>query len=304
MGGAQGAGAPGAGNTSAGAAEGGGAPGGANGAGQGGAPDTTTSTPGAMVHVTAAPSPACAGTGKPPPDGSNPITVNGVMRSYVLHVPPSYDGKKAVPLVMAFHGKGDLAVNLDGENFKFQSVGGASNVLVYPQGLPDPNLANNTSFERNPADDLLFIDALLASLQTSVCFDTARIFALGHSLGSTFVQTLACERGDELRGIATQGGDDGMMTSCKGSVAFWVGYGLMDSSNEITASKARRDYWLAANHCDLTSQTPGDPAPPCLNYGCAAGYPVEWCEEPAGTHKWSPWMTQSIFDFFGAFVTP
>ncbi len=293
-----------AGAPSAGTPAGGGAQAGANASGSGGEPDGTTATPGALVHVTALPSSACGGTSKPPPDGSNPIDVNGVMRSFVLHVPPGYDGKQAFPLVMAYHGKGDLAVNLDGENFKFKSVGGANNVLVYPQGLPDPKLANNTSFERDPADDLSFIDALLASLKTSVCFDTARVFALGHSLGSTFVQTLACQRGDVLRGIATQGGDPGMMTGCKGSVATWVGYGLMDSSNEITASKARRDYWLAANHCDMNSQTPGAPAPPCLNYGCAAGYPLEWCEEPAGTHKWSPWMTQSIFDFFGAFVSP
>ena len=263
-----------------------------------------TTTPGAPVHVVALPSPACDGNTAPPPEGSNPIQVNGVSRSFVLHVPPGYDRKTPFPLVMAYHGKGDLALNLDGENFKFKSVGGAKNVLVYPQALPDPNLANNTSFERDPADDLIFIDALLASLKTSVCFDTARVFALGHSLGSTFVQTLACERGNVLRGIATQGGDPGMMTGCKSAMATWVGYGLMDSSNEITASKARRDFWITANLCNTNGQTPGNPAPPCVIYSCATGYPVEWCEEPAGTHKWSPWMTQSIFDFFGAFVSP
>jgi polyhydroxybutyrate depolymerase len=237
-----------------------------------------------------------------PTDGLNSIDVNGVTRGFIFHVPPSYDGKHPFPLVMAFHGKGDMAANLDGYNFLFQMAGGADNVLVYPQALPDPNLQNQPSFERDPADDLLFIDALLASLRGNVCFDTARVFAIGHSLGSTFVQTLACQRGDVIRAIAPQAGDPGMTTGCTGPVAAWVGYGLQDSAGEVAASKARKDFWLSTNHCDPANPVPGDPSPPCVQYTCTAGYPVEWCEDPAGTHKWSPWMTQSIFDFFGAFA--
>jgi len=249
------------------------------------------------------PSAACAASGAKPSDGVQSLSVNGVTRGFILHLPPTYDARHVFPLVMAFHGKGDMAANLDGYNFKFQTVGGAANVLVYPQALPDPALQNQPSFERDPADDLLFVDALLGWLEQNVCFDDARVFAIGHSLGSTFVQTLACERGDRIRAIAPQGGDAGVSTGCKGPVAAWVGYGLQDSPGEIAASRGHRDYWLVANHCDAMNQTPGDPSPPCVRYGgCTAGYPLEWCEEPAGTHKWSPWMTQSIFDFFAAFV--
>jgi polyhydroxybutyrate depolymerase len=239
-----------------------------------------------------------------PTDGSHSLDVGSETREFILHVPPSYDGVQAAPLVMAFHGKGDLAQNLDGAHFQFQMTGGATNVLVYPQALPDPTLQNATSFERDIPDDLLFYDALAAWLSQNVCFDTARQFAIGHSLGSTFVQALACERPGVLRAIAMQAGDLGPTMGCQGSVAAWIGYGLQDSAGEVAASRARRDFWVAANQCDAAQMIPGNPAPPCLLYGCSPGAPVEWCEEPEGTHKWSPWMSQSVFDFFGTFVAP
>jgi polyhydroxybutyrate depolymerase len=206
--------------------------------------------------------------------------------------------------VIAFHGKDDLAKNLDGANFKFQMTGGDANVLVYPQALPDPALQGATSFERDIADDLTFYDALSSWLSENVCFDQAREFAIGHSLGSTFVQALGCSRTDSLRALATQAGDLGPIAGCGGPVAAWIGYGLQDSPGELAASRARRDFWLATDQCDVSGTAPGSPAPPCVLYACVAGAPVEWCEEPEGTHKWSPWMSKSVFDFFGTFVAP
>jgi hypothetical protein len=87
-------------------------------------------------------------------------------------------------------------------------------------------------------------------------------------------------------------------------VAAWIGYGVQDSPGELAASRARKDFWMTTDQCDAASMSPGTPAPPCILYGCASGAPVEWCEEPLGTHKWSAWMSQSVFDFFGLFVAP
>ena len=280
-------------------------------AGAGGASDSAgAATAGAgaagsalpAVHVDSKPSAGCGQPTSRRSDGGNSIDVKGVSRSFVLHLPSGYDATKPWPLVFAFHGKGDLAENLDGGNFRFQMLGGAANVLVYPQALPDPKLNNQPSFERDAADDLLFIDALLGDLESGLCIDESRVFALGHSLGSTFVQTLGCQRAGTIRGIAPQSGGAGATASCGGPVAAWIGYGLQDSASAVAVSKARKAFWLAANHCDLATESKGSPSPPCVSYRCDSGYPVEWCEEPLGTHSWSPWMTESIFDFFGAFA--
>ena len=46
----------------------------------------------------------CPSPALPPGDSMQTVQVGGVSRSYVLHVPPAYDGSKPVPLVVDFHG--------------------------------------------------------------------------------------------------------------------------------------------------------------------------------------------------------
>ena len=56
-------------------------------------------------------------------------------RSYIVHVPPKYDGKTRVPLVIDMHGKGDTAahqITWSGWREKADAVG---LVVIYPQGI-------------------------------------------------------------------------------------------------------------------------------------------------------------------------
>src|SRR5579883_3492453 len=58
----------------------------------------------------------------------------GLKRSYLLHVPKSYDGKTAVPLVFVFHGGGGNAqgaVRMTGMDSKADA---ANFIAVYPNG--------------------------------------------------------------------------------------------------------------------------------------------------------------------------
>ncbi len=115
------------------------------------------------------------------------------------------------------------------------------------------------------------------------------------------MQSLGCKRSGTFRAIATQSGDLGDTSSCLGPISVWIGYGLGDSATQVAASKSRRDFWFKTDECDATKTTPGDPAPPCLQYACLTDRPVEICEDPLSGHQWAPWMSSSIFDFFASF---
>jgi polyhydroxybutyrate depolymerase len=44
-----------------------------------------------------------------PGDHARSLDVGKRPRSYIVHVPPGYDGSKAVPVVLVFHGGGSNA---------------------------------------------------------------------------------------------------------------------------------------------------------------------------------------------------
>src|SRR5689334_20622278 len=70
-----------------------------------------------------------------PGDSEHKLTVDGLERSYLLHIPPGMDMAHPSPLVFAFHGAGDdptamqslAGFNEIADNSKF--------LLVYPIGI-------------------------------------------------------------------------------------------------------------------------------------------------------------------------
>jgi polyhydroxybutyrate depolymerase len=247
----------------------------------------------------AVPSDACASGAVKPADGYHDLQVGTEARRFLLHLPPAYDGRRAFPAIFTFHSKGDDATQFDSVKFYYQAAAGAANVLVYMEALPDPSVGGARSFERDPVDDLVYADAVVQWLKVQVCFDTGRMFALGHSNGATFVQDLACHRGHVFRAMATHSGNAGDTTGCDGPVAAWVAWGDLDNAGLVAVSAARAAFWALENGCDATS-TSGSPAPPCIvERSCASGRSVESCEDPTGDHKWAAWMSDSTAKFFG-----
>jgi polyhydroxybutyrate depolymerase len=133
----------------------------------------------------------------------------GLDREYLLHVPPSYDGADALPLVLNFHGLGGNAqqqMNYTGLPAKSDKEGF---LLVAPQGLSTDIIAiphwNNTQLEPSP-NDVGYTRDLIDKLSTELCVDPSRVYATGMSMGGMMSSRLACSLSDRIAAVAPVAG--------------------------------------------------------------------------------------------------
>lgn len=150
-----------------------------------------------------------------PGDHARKLIVDGRERSYLVHVPASYDAAKPTPVVLAFHGawmNGSLMAWFSGLSPKSDSAGF---ILVYPNGtgLSDTQLFFN-AFDHRPGavDDVKFTAKLLDDLESRANVDPRRVFATGMSNGGMMCYRLAADLADRIAAIApvagTQAFDD------------------------------------------------------------------------------------------------
>jgi polyhydroxybutyrate depolymerase len=131
------------------------------------------------------------------------ITSDGTERSFVLHVPASYDPSRPVAVVLAFHGRKGTGAELE----EFSGLSTLPALVAYPDGLP---VDGKTAWEGAPyapdSDDVLFVSDLLDHLQASYCIDNTRIFATGKSNGGGFTALLACRMQHRIAAFASVAG--------------------------------------------------------------------------------------------------
>lgn len=257
-----------------------------NGSGDGDATPSGSSSP--VSSNGCGPAPAVA-------SGAQSLDVAGVTRTYVLDIPEAYTGSTPYPIVFAFHG-----ATTSGQFFRSMFYGnllsamGDEAIVVHPDALGNPTAWNNQA-------DVPFFDALLAELSSSLCIDTERVFATGHSSGGFFTNALGCQRGDVLRAIAPVSAGGPFVfggASCAGSVAVWLAHAENDETVAFDNGEASRDRWLDANACGAAS-APISPEP-CEEYsGCDEGAPVRWCVYQDG-HAWPDFAPQGIWEFFSS----
>jgi polyhydroxybutyrate depolymerase len=154
-----------------------------------------------------------------PGDHTRSLQVDRRTRSYLVHVPQSYDGTKPFPVVLAFHGGGSNAeqmVRFSGLSDKAQQAGF---MVVYPNGtgllknMLTWNGGNCCGFAvQHQVDDVAFIRALLDDLERVAKVDRKRIYATGMSNGAILAYRLASELSDRIAAIAPVAGPMGTET--------------------------------------------------------------------------------------------
>lgn len=118
----------------------------------------------------------------------------------MLHVPPAYDGSRALPLVVNLHGAGSNAAQqifYSGFNKKADAAGF---VTITPDALGTPQAWNFIPLSSG-ADDVGFIRAAIDRTERDLCIDAARVYATGISSGAAMAVRLACSLQDRIAAI-------------------------------------------------------------------------------------------------------
>jgi polyhydroxybutyrate depolymerase len=118
---------------------------------------------------------------------------SGVERTYLLHVPASYDPSKPTPLVISLHGAGLWGAaqkDMSGWNAVSDAEGF---IVVYPSGVGGRGVRVWHEDPGNPRGrDNVFISQLIDTLSAHYNIDARRIYANGLSNGGGMSFGLSC----------------------------------------------------------------------------------------------------------------
>jgi polyhydroxybutyrate depolymerase len=224
--------------------------------------------------------------------GERTIMSNGVERVYYLKLPESYDYNTTYPLVFALHGLGGDYTKWTEGYYDLQDAVGEEAILVYPNAL-----LKNDEPQWDYDTDLIFFDDLFQELESNLCIDVWKVFAVGHSNGSGMSHTLGCKRGNILRAIGPVAGNLTDHEDLIGQVAVMQIHGSNDTTMPVESIKPTRDYWIAINGCNK-GETEEGMDPSCVAYGsCDPAFPVQYCEHTEG-HDWPVFASDAIWNFF------
>jgi polyhydroxybutyrate depolymerase len=244
------------------------------------------------------------------------LNYDGIDRTYLLHVPPSYDGLSAVPLVVVLH---PYTGNASG----FQSETGFSNkadlnnfIVVYPEGTGSPRSWNAGnccgSAMTNNIDDVGFISALIDTLSANYDIDSTRIYATGFSNGSIMAYRLAAELSQKIAAIAGAAGQM-MLDECNPVRAVPIMHlhslnddvVLYEGGSFYPSVEAVIDIWVEINGCNTVPDTIINNANLMVRKWAALKHNADifLYTRPTGGHTWPTGTvsaTDSIWDFFVA----
>ena len=148
------------------------------------------------------------GSGGPSGHSMQTMPFAGETRTYALHVPAAYDGKRPVPLLLHFHGWRPPPLGVSDELKYVWGPTCESAPLIAAEGLPCPELDPQTPYGCfRESRDAPFVAALIQKLGQMYNLDPDRVFLSGHSGGAFFVEEHALRHSDTyVAAVAFAGG--------------------------------------------------------------------------------------------------
>lgn len=156
--------------------------------------------PRVVVGACGTPAPGVIGTSQ------RTLSFQGVERRYLLHVPASYDGSRAMPVVVLFHGLGRGPEEMLNMTRMDQLADTENAVVVAPQALGKVPAWQFREVDGREGADVAFVDALLDDVRSTTCTDESRTYAVGFSNGGALTMALACRADHRFAAYASVAG--------------------------------------------------------------------------------------------------
>jgi polyhydroxybutyrate depolymerase len=149
------------------------------------------------------------------------LNINGLTRSFLVHVPLEYDGGSALPLVLVFHGAGGDAAKAAGITGWDRKADDENFIVAFPNGVP-PKADRPPSFLRNPQfwnagskrsatsdpgpDDVAFSSTIIDTIDKTYNLDSKRVYATGFSNGAAMCWRLGVDLSNRIAAIGPVAG--------------------------------------------------------------------------------------------------
>jgi len=251
----------------------------------------------AQAQGRANPRPAC----DLPHDGgvsAQRLTSGQRPRTYRLFVPPRYDGRQRLPLVLDLHGSGG---NADGEarNSRLEAL--AASETFFVATLEAEGGTWNVPVETDRPNDVAYVSDVIDQVSAQACVDPARIYATGFSGGARMSSLLGCGLGARLAAIAPVSGLRAPASTCTGRpIPVITFHGLADPQNTYDGHVPGRAAWVesvpdalagwaAHNKCKakVVLEDPPGPLSTMRYEGCAVGAEVRLIRVDGLGHRWT-----------------
>ena len=147
----------------------------------------------------------------PAGDSIQNTDVNGVRRIYRIHVPSSYDGSAAWPMVFVLHGRGGNGMGIENGTGMDAKADKEHFIAVFPNALGQPQVWNGglSPTQTGTGDDVEFIRELIDKLEGGLNIDKHRIYCCGLSSGAIMSGRLGAELSDHFAAIGIAAGTVG-----------------------------------------------------------------------------------------------
>jgi polyhydroxybutyrate depolymerase len=214
------------------------------------------------------PSGSACSPANPPDDGTtrHQIEFQGKERSYLRHLPPGYDGRTRLPVIMLFHGLGDDAEGILAWSRMAELADTEDAIVIVPEGGRTVLAWDFSAGADDPDSDVSFAHHLVDRVMDTTCVDERRVYAAGFSNGSTFTLALACE---DVRMFAAFGAVAGPYYDPRcdsapprpiiyfhGANDLIIPYaGARTIIGDLPGVTETLTYWTAHNECDSPART-------------------------------------------------
>jgi len=199
----------------------------------------------------------------------NEEEIGGETRRWITYVPSSYDGTKAVPVVMSIHGYTASAASMVEESRWHEIAEKEGFIVIYPQGMVrDLPLMGNVpcamwlggaftmlAGDMDPMTDANVLNTILDKTEETYNVDKTRIYCTGHSNGSMMTFTLASTNAARFAAVAPIGAFSTLEIAGDAQLPVWAMCGEFDSAAtpalvEDNGTVTMLQSWTAHNGID------------------------------------------------------